>query len=128
MRATATGRAFQTALFVTRAHRLQMTVSGTPEVLAAGIIVEQIGKFLASRPARKWTRWDERSRSAEHQRLAVAWRNVDLRNRRQARLDPKDLRRRRKKTLTQSSVISVISARETKAYAKNGNYQQMPIR
>ena len=55
--ATVTGRAFQAALFVTRAHQLQMTGLGTAETIAAGIVVEQIGKFIASRPARKWTRW-----------------------------------------------------------------------
>jgi hypothetical protein len=58
---TDTGRCLQAGLFVARAHQLQMTCLGTPEVIAAAIIVEQIGKFLASRPARKSAQFDERS-------------------------------------------------------------------
>ena len=59
--ATATGRAYQAALFVSKAHCLKMTYLGVPETIAAGIVIEQIGNFIRSKPARKWTRWDERS-------------------------------------------------------------------
>jgi hypothetical protein len=38
-----------------------MTCLGAPEVLAAGIVVEQIGNFIRSRPARKSAQWDEAS-------------------------------------------------------------------
>jgi hypothetical protein len=58
---TATGRCFQAALFVARAHQLQMTGLRAPVTLAAGIVIQQIREFLASRPTRKWERWDEAS-------------------------------------------------------------------
>lgn len=97
--ATATGRAFQAALFVAKAHELQMIHLGTPEVLATGIIVELIGNFIRSKPARKWTRWDERS----HLRKICALMSLggiascDLADK--LGLDPSDLCRRIKNDL-----------------------------
>jgi hypothetical protein len=59
---TVTGRAYQAALLVAKEHTSRRgRASGTPLVIAAGIVIEQVGKFIASRPARRWARWDERS-------------------------------------------------------------------
>jgi hypothetical protein len=58
---TVTGRAFQAAVLIAKAHQLKMTSLGTPETISAGIVIELIGGFIASKPARQSAQWDERS-------------------------------------------------------------------
>jgi hypothetical protein len=59
---TTTGRIVQAALLVAIAHQEKMRRLRVTEATAAHIVIEQIGAFIASKPARKSAGWDEASR------------------------------------------------------------------
>jgi hypothetical protein len=57
---TRTGRAIQAALLLAKTHQMGMLRLRAAETIAAGIVIEAIGKFIAAKPG-KATRTDERS-------------------------------------------------------------------
>jgi hypothetical protein len=125
--ATETGRAYQAGLFVARAHQLQMTCLGTPEVIAAGIIIEQIGKFIATRPARKWTQWDERSHLRNISTLLSLGGMSSYEIADKLGCDPRDLQRRTKNDLDAIERIFGHFCKGNKGLRKKWQLPQKPI-
>ena len=126
--ATATGRAFQAALFVSKAHCLKMTCLGVPETIAAGIVIEQIGKFIASRPARKWKRWDERSHLRNISALLSLGGMAACDIADKLGLDPSDLRRRLKNDVEEIEHRFGHFCKGNKALRRKWQLPEMPSR
>jgi hypothetical protein len=125
--ATATGRAFQAALFVAKAHQLRMTCLGTAEKIAAGIVVEQISGFVVSKPARKWTQWDERSqlRNRTSLMLLAGISSYDIAGK--LGLDPSFLRRRLKNDLDEIERRFGHFCKGNKALRRKWRKPQKPV-
>jgi hypothetical protein len=115
-------------LLVAKAHQLQMTCLGTPETIAAGIVVEQIGKFLASRPARKWTEWNERSHLRSICALLSLGGLSSYTIADKLGCDPRDLQRRTKKDLYEIERIFGHFCKGNKALRRKWQLPQKPNR